>query len=357
MVKWFEESGEQEDVVVSSRIRLIRNLCEYPFPVKMSSGDRHALVGRVTDTVMDENSALANSFRFLNMEKLSKAEAVSLVERHVTSPEFISECDGRGIFLSEEEAVGILLNSENHILIQVHRKGLDLQSAYRQADRLDTILDKSLHFAFDSTLGFLTQNPANLGTGMQASLVLHLPALMEGGEIVRTAANLSKLGLALRGVYGTGAQPGGAMYQLSNQVSLGLTEQEALANLGSIAAQVISQERSARTSLAKNIEAQDTVSRSLAILQSARVLTNAEFMGLISNVRFGISVGLVSHLDYTMIDRLIIQAQPATLVLDSGKQLTLNERHALRAQVVSHSFNNKWNKAEDDDGRPEENQR
>lgn len=351
MKKWYEESGKQEDVIVSTRIRLIRNLREYPFPVKMSHEDRFALIARVTGAVEDRNLSLPVALRFLNMERLSKAEAVSLAERHITNPEFIAECDGRGVFLSDDESVSILLNSENHIQIQVLGKGMDLYGIYEEADRLDTILDKSLHFAFDEVLGFLTQSLENLGTGMRASLILHLPALMEGGEIGRMSANLSKLGLALHGIYGAGAQPKGAMYQLSNQVSLGLTEQEAIANLDRIAMQVISQERSQRRSLAEKLEVQDAVSRSLAVLQSARVLASDEFMSLMSNVRFGISAGLVSNLDYADVDGLTLRVQPATLVLSSGKQLTLCELDALRAQVVASTLKNRLNREEKQNGR------
>lgn len=354
MKKWFEQAGEQADVVVSTRIRLIRNLREYPFPAKMNREDRRALIAKVMDVMKDGNLLLPEDFAFLDMEQLSKTEAVSLVERHIASPEFISESDGRGALLSGDESVSILLNSENHLQLQVLCRGLDLYGAYEKADRLDTVLDKALHFAFDEALGFLTQSLANLGTGMRASLLLHLPALAEGGGIGRMAANLAKLGLALRGIYGTGTQPKGAMYQLSNQVSLGLTEQEALTNLNSIAMQVISQERAARRSLAEKLEVQDVISRSLAILQSARVLRNDEFMDLISNVRFGIAAGLVSGLEFADIDRLMIQAQPATLTLSSGKKLSLSERHALRAQAVSRALTVKSDKEDGSDGRAQE---
>lgn len=349
MEKWFEQSGEQPDVVFSTRIRLNRNLCEYPFPARMSREDRLAVTARVTDAVDDKNLLLPGPFSFLDMERLSNAEAVSLVERHIAGPDFISESDGRGVFLSRDESVSILLNCENHLQIQVLHKGLDLYGAYEAADRLDTVLDKDLHFAFDETLGFLTQNLAHLGTGMRASLMLHLPALAEGGTVARIAANLARLGLVLRGIYGAGTQPKGAIYQLSNQVSLGLTEQEALSNLNSISAQVISQERAARAVLAKKLEVQDIVSRSLAILQSARVLRNDEFMDLISNVRFGVAAGLVNGLPLAEIDRLMILAQPATLALSSGRKLALSERHALRARLVRSVITKEAGKEDDSD--------
>lgn len=349
--KWYEKSGPESDVVISTRIRLVRNLRGIPFPAKMSKADRRVLEQKVRETVTDDNTALSVRFQFIDMENISKAEAVSLVERHLTSPEFISECDGRGILITEDECVSIMLNAENHLHIQSTMEGLNLDEAYQTADRLDTLLDKSLHFAFDEDLGYLTQSPVNLGTGMRASLMLHLPALKDGGEIARISASLSKLGLALRGIYGTGTEPKGAMYQLTNQVTLGLSEKEAIANLSSIAMQIISQERSSRKELAQNLDVQDAVCRSLGILQCARILTNDEFMRLISNVRFGVSVGLIPDITYDEVNKLIIEVQPATLMLLSGKKLTPSERHILRAQTVSGVLKNKADRADDYDGR------
>ncbi len=351
MDKWYEKSGPESDVVISTRIRLIRNLRDIPFPVKMSKADRRALEQRVVQSVTDENTAIGQRFRFIDLEDVSNAEAVSLVERHLTSPEFISERDGRGMLITEDESVSIMLNAENHLHIQATVEGLNLDKAYQAADRLDTILDKSLHFAFDEGLGYLTQSPVNLGTGMRASLMVHLPALKEGGGIARISASLSKLGLSLRGIYGTGSESKGAIYQFSNQVTLGLSEEEAIANLSSIAMQVISQERSARQKLAASLDVQDTVFRSLGILQNARVLTNDEFMLLISNVRFGVSVGLIQNIGYNEINKLMIEVQPATLMLLSGKKLTPNDRHVLRAQIVNGILKNKADKADDNDGR------
>jgi len=317
----------------------------------MNHADRKVLKQKVIKAVTDENAAIPQNFEFIDLEDISKVEAVSLVERHLASPEFISESDGRGILITEDESVSIMLNAEDHLHIQSTMEGLNLDQAYQVADQMDTILDKSLHFAFNEALGYLTQSPVNLGTGMHASLMVHLPALKESGGIARISASLSKLGLALRGIYGKGSELNGAIYQFSNQVTLGLSEKEAISNLSSIAMQIISQERSARQELAAKLDVQDTVFRSLGILQNARVLTNDEFMRLISNVRFGVSVGLIQNIGYNDISRLIIKVQPATLMLLSGKKLTPNDRHILRAQIVNGILKNKESKADLDDGR------
>jgi protein arginine kinase len=336
MSKWYQNGGLENDVVLCTRIRLARNLKEIPFPVRMRRPDALRLKQKIAAAI--DQSPSIPAMRFVDMEHISKTEAVSFVERHLVSPEFISECKDRAILMNDEESLSMMMNGENHLHLQSIVSGLDLQTAYQSVDYLDSALQKPLHFAFDEHLGYLTQNPAHLGTGMHASLVLHLPALKDEGSIARISASFSKLGLVLRGIYGSATEPAGDLYWLSNQVTLGLSEQEALFNLGSIAMQIIMQERAARIELAQSIHTQDTISRSLGILKSARMMTNEEFMCLISNIRFGISAGLVEKMDYSAINNLLVEMQPATLVLSSGKKLTVSERHRLRAKKVSEVF-------------------
>ena len=335
MIKWYEKSGAQGDAVISTRLRLARNIREYPFPAKLNADQRQKVEQAVKDAVMNCVDSIDKNFRFLNMEDLSQTEAVSLVERHLVSPEFISDRKGRGLILTDDECISIMINEEDHLRIQVMQEGLSLNEAYDLADRLDSMLNGRLDFAFDERLGYLTQCPTNLGTGMRASLMLHLPALQESGTMGRIAANLSKLGLAIRGTYGEGTEPVGAMYQLSNQVTLGLSEREAIQNLSSIAMQLVSQERAAREALVKNIETQDAIFRSAGILQNARMLSNEEFMKLISNVRLGISAGLITNISYDAVNSLIVQVQPATIMLPGQQKLTPAHRDALRAEIVS----------------------
>ena len=327
------ENGSEQDVVIRTRIHLTRNLRDIPFPSKMNRTDRLTLVRKAMDAV-EENKALSHILRYMDMGSLSKTEAVSLVERHLVSAEFISDCEGRGVFITDDESMSIMVNEEDHIHIQSSLWGLNLENAYQKADILDDLLNRSLHFAFDKDLGYLTQNPVKLGTGMRASLILHLPALRDSGGVVRVSSNLSKLGLSLRGVFETGEDSKGAVYQLSNQVTFGISEQEAIANLKSIATQLIHQERALWEELAEKPEIQDTVSRSLAILQSAKMMAYDEFLQLASNVRFGISVGLIENIRSDQLNRLMIAMQPATLTLRSGKKLTQNERRILRANQV-----------------------
>ncbi len=330
--KWYEKSGAEGDVIISTRIRLARNLRTCPFPSRMNTEDRERVISAVHKAI--ETSPIANEFVLYRLKDLSQITRVSLVERHLVSPEFISHPEGRAVLLMKDESVSIMVNEEDHLRIQVMCEGFNFEGALQTADRLDTLLGESLNFAFDDKLGYLTQCPTNLGTGMRASLMLHLPALQETGTINRISANLSKLGLTIRGTYGEASQPVGALYQLSNQVTLGLSEQEAIDNLKSIALQLMKQERSARAELEKDLEVQDSICRSVGLLRNARLLSNDEFMKLISNVRLGINTGLIDHISLETVNALTVRVQPATIQLPEGKALSSAQRDALRAKLV-----------------------
>ncbi len=333
-MKWYEKEGTSGDVVCSTRIRLARNLKQYPFPDRATAQQKAEIERKVRDAILSGNSVLSKEFQFLELEVLSEEEAVSLVERHMVSPEFISDRRGKAILQSEDEGISIMINEEDHLRIQVLKEGLALKDATETADRLDTLLGESLDFAFDSEFGYLTQCPTNLGTGMRASVMLHLPALTENGAMSRISSNLAKLGLTLRGTYGEGTQIVGAMYQLSNQITLGLSENEAIENLSAIAAQLIEAERKARKELSENIVLQDKVDRAAGVLKSAKMLSGGELMELLSYVRLGLSTGLLQGVDIQKLNALSIRCQPATLMASVGKPLDQNERDILRANMA-----------------------
>ena len=251
--KWYEKAGNCGDVVISTRVRLARNLKQYPFPTRATDKQREAVEQKVKDALLSGNSILSKEFRFLPLESASEEEAVSLVERHIVSPEFISDRRGKAVLISEDESISIMINEEDHLRIQVLREGLSLKEAAETADRIDTLLSETLDFAYDSEFGYLTQCPTNLGTGLRASVMLHLPALTESGAMPRVSSNLSKLGLTLRGTYGEGSKITGALYQLSNQITLGLSESEAVENLRAITVQLMEEERKARSQMSENI--------------------------------------------------------------------------------------------------------
>ena len=320
--------------VISTRVRLARNLKDYPFPLKLSEQGREKVIELVKKAISESNSAIANDFSFIKISDLDSRQSVSLVEKRLVSPEFISETKGRALLLSKDESVSIMLNEEDHIRLQVIKQGLSLEETYDEADRLDTLLDENLSFAFDEKLGYLTQCPTNLGTGMRASVMLHLPALEKSRAISRIAGNLSKLGLTIRGAHGEGTEPQGALYQLSNQVTLGISEKAAIENLKSITEQLVAQEEQARERLCSSVEVQDTISRSLGILKYAKVITHEEALKLLSNVRLGIEAGQITELDSALIDKLMLDVEPATLSVTLGKSLSPHDRDIERAKLM-----------------------
>lgn len=332
--KKYENLKDVSDVVISTRIRLARNLRDYPFPCRLSGEKKCYVASLVKEAVLDGHSAISDRFKYIQMSELTQEEAVSLVERHLVSPEFISDRQGRGLLLLDDESVSIMINEEDHIRIQIIKQDMDLDGAYDLADKIDTLLDEQLNFAFNDKLGYLTQCPTNIGTGMRASLMMHLPALKESNAIGRISSSLSKLGLTIRGLYGEGTEPKGAIYQLSNQVSLGISEQEAINNLRDIAGQLIMQERAAREALSKNIVIKDKIFRSFGVLQYARLLSNDECMQLLSNLRFGLETGIIGNIDFRTINRLFIECQPATLMKNIGKKLAPQERDRIRAELI-----------------------
>ena len=322
------------EVVISTRIRLARNLKDFPFPCKLSAQGREKVIEKVRDAVKNSNSSVASDFSFIKLSELSSTQSVSLVEKRLVSPEFISDSDGRALLLSKDESFSIMINEEDHIRLQVITKGLSLEQAYDTADKLDTLLDENLDFAFDEKLGYLTQCPTNLGTGMRASVMLHLPALEKSRAISRIAGNLSKLGLTIRGAHGEGTEPKGALYQLSNQVTLGISEKAAIENLKSITEQLVAQEKQARERLCSSIDIQDTISRSLGILRSALVISHDEALKLLSNVRLGIVSKQIKSVKTETIDRLMTAVEPATLSVNMKKNLSAHERDIERARLL-----------------------
>ena len=322
------------NVVISTRVRLARNLKNYPFPCKLSRQGREEVIEKVRDAVKNGNSVLAKDFQFIKMSELDPRQSVSLVERRLVSPEFISDTEGRALLLSSDNSLSIMINEEDHIRLQVITKGFSLEEAYDTADKLDTLLDERLDFAFDEKLGYLTQCPTNLGTGMRASVMLHLPALEKSRAVSRIAGNLSKLGLTIRGAHGEGTEPKGALYQLSNQVTLGISEQAAIENLKNITTQLVAQEEQARERLCRSIDVRDTISRSLGILKFAKVISHDEALKLLSNVRLGVVAGEIKDVGVETVDALMTAVEPATLSVNAGKALSPQERDIERARLI-----------------------
>lgn len=328
--KWYLGTGAQNDVVINTSIHLARNLKTCPFPARLNLPEKlkvNSLIKEAADSVRDY------TFNYAEMKTLSQAEVVSLAERHLVSPEFASSRDGRALLLTEDESVSIMLNEEDHIRLQVMYAGFALDEAYRTASVIEKELSSKLDFAFDERLGYLTQDPTALGTGMKASVVLHLPALVSTSQITKLITTVSKLGLSLRGSYGEGAAAKGDLFRLSNTITLGISERAAIENLKSIALQIAAQERSAREELFKAPITEDRIYRAYGVLKYARLIDTSEFMDLISLVRLGAVKGII-NMDCAQIEALMIHMQPATISLSVDRPLDRTERDKLRAKLV-----------------------
>lgn len=332
--KWYLGTGAQNDVVINTSIHLARNIRNYPFPNRLTLPEKL----KVNSVIKDAADTIDGySFNYAEMKTLSQAEVVSLAERHLVSPEFASSRDGRALLLTEDEAVSIMLNEEDHIRLQVMYAGFALDEAYRTAGSIDKALSHELDFAFDERLGYLTQDPTALGTGMKASVVLHLPALVSTSQITKIITMVSKLGLSLRGSYGEGAAAKGDMFRLSNTITLGISEKAAIENLKSIALQIAAQERTAREELFKAPVTEDRIYRAYGVLKYARMIDTSEFMDLMSLVRLGAVKGLI-NMECAHIEALMIHMQPATISLSVDRPLDRVERDKLRAMLVRQSL-------------------
>lgn len=329
MSAWYRDFDNIGGVVISSRVRLARNLADMPFPVKMTP----KMFKELKDKVYDAIKKLPNEFalKFIEMNDVPELEIKAMVERHVISPDFAKCYKDRAIAISADENICIMIGEEDHIRIQVISAGESLDEAYNTADKIDTALNESLHFAFDERLGYLTECPTNIGTGLRASLMLHLPVCESRGEISMVADAAGKIGLTVRGMYGEGSKSAASLYQISNQITLGISEKNAIENLKAIASQIVERERLGRKEIEK-ISLEDTVYRSLGILKYARIISSEEFMKHISMIKLGIDEGIIVCEGLRPIE-LLINARP-NMLMKNGEALTPEERDVKRAKML-----------------------
>ena len=337
MKRWFETENNTNDktVVVSTRIRLARNLLDVPFPNRMSDEQKRKVVERVSVALKDANFGKNVTLKKIDMEHLDDISAYALVERRIISSQFASKRNGSALFISEDESIAILVNEEDHIRIQVFSAGSDLPVCLKIATEIDSYLDKKLSFAFDETLGYLTQCPTNLGTGLRASVMLHLPMMESGKMIERLSNTVSKLGMTVRGSMGEGSAVQGALYQISNQVTLGISEQNAIDNLMSIVNQVIKQEEALRKQAYESdtISTNDKIFRAYGILSNARLLSTDELLRLLSLIRLGSSLNIIK-IDIASLNSLLFETGANQLCLSYGAPADSMKRDELRANLV-----------------------
>ena len=327
-----------DNSVISTRVRLARNLKDFPFPCKLSPEGMEKVIEKVRSAVKNSNSSIASDFKFIKMSDLTEAQCVSLVERRIVSPEFIGNTEGRALLVNSDESLSIMINEEDHIRIQAITKGLALEQTYDLVDKLDTLLDESLDFAFSEKLGYLTQCPTNLGTGMRASVMMHLPALTMTENINRVISSAGSLGIEVRGLYGEGTKAYGNLYQISNRITLGLSESQVIEKLTNVVNQIVDMETKARNMLKeKNYDViADRLFRSYGTLKYARSVSSSEAKSLLSDVMLGQSLGIIPKESKIAPLECMVLSEPA-LVCD-GKELSPNERDKKRAELIRNNI-------------------
>ncbi len=329
---WYNTVGPEHDVVISSRIRLARNLADYPFASRLDKTAARELIDKTAAVLLKGET----NYKTVDFMSLTPAEARLYVENHSVSPEFIESTLPHTLVADESEGVAIMLCEEDHIRLQVLRPGFALREAYEKACGLDDKLSEGLELAWDENLGYLTHCPTNLGTGMRASVMMFLPALTIHKQIGALSAMVNKLGLTIRGLYGEGTEADGFMYQISNQVTLGITEENSLKKLSDVISQIITRERQLRASMMSDAPDRitDTVMRSVGALRYAHLMSSEEFLRHFAYVRLGIALGLVKDISYEQLGSLLVEVMPATLTLRAGHELDSNSRDLARAKYV-----------------------
>jgi protein arginine kinase len=321
-------------IAISSRIRFARNLHGAPFPGWADGPREQALYDRVVAAIHECDGF--DDALMLPMAELSSNEREILRERWIISSELLTKEAGCGVVVLEDEQMAVMVNEEDHLRLQCTRSGLRLRDAYDHLLVLDQQLEQRLHFAFSPRFGYLTACPSNVGTGLRASVMLHLPGLRLMGEVDPTVRALSRLGFAVRGVFGEGTDAYGSLYQVSNQGTLGPTEEEILDDLQDVVAEVVVQEGQARDRLLqqRRLHVVDHCARAVGIINYARLLGSEETMDLLSGLRLGVECGTVSGVSVDELNRTMLACQPGHLQWSHGSKLPPQERDLLRARVV-----------------------
>lgn len=332
--EWLKATGPDSSIVMSSRTRLARNIDKMPFSNWADKGHLEDTMVAAKEAALS-TGALKNAL-FVRLKELDEVDRTFLVERHLMSPEHAKDVDYKALIVDPKEIMSIMINEEDHLRIQVLLSGFNLKECWRIIDSLDTELSKRLPFAYSTKWGYLTACPTNTGTGLRASVMLHLPALVFTGQISKMLQAITKLGLNIRGFYGEGTDAAGNVFQISNQVSMGLSEEEIIDNIERITNQVITREDSTRkTLIMKNKEALvDRVSRAIGTLKSAHIITSAETITLLSAIRLGVDLDIVKTMDRRTVNELFLLTQPAHLQKLEGRTLNANERDIKRADLI-----------------------
>ncbi|WP_422931063.1 protein arginine kinase [Singulisphaera sp. PoT] len=336
--EWLRGTGPESDIVMCSRIRLARNLADFPFTNRASRGEKLEIETNFKSCLGSAGLDLA----YFDVNNMTTLDRQFLVERQLISRELAAAEGPRGVAIGPQENISVMVNEEDHLRIQVMLSGLSLHEVWDRINRLDDQLEEYLSYAFSPQLGYLTACPTNVGTGIRVGVMLHLPALVQTKQIDKVFRALQKINLAVRGLYGEGTQAFGDFYQISNQQTLGKSELELIRILTDVVPQVIQYERTARQVLMneRRQHLHDQVSRAYGVLKTAHTISSEETMLLLSSVRMGINLGLIDDLEIATVNELFIQTQPAYLQKIQGNELGVEERNVARASYLRSRLGN-----------------
>lgn len=331
-MNWYLQSGKESDVVVSSRIRLARNIIEYPFETRCSKKENEEIVDKIKEVL----PSIGYGLKILKLKDMDDITKMSLVEKRLVSPDFVMNKNDIGaIAINEEENICIMINEEDHLRLQVFAPGFEIEELLKLMVEIDTKFGKALNYAYNDKYGYLTACPTNVGTGMRVSVMVHLPALTKTGNIQKVLHIINNFGMNIRGIYGEGSKAAGDMYQISNKQTLGVSEEEIINNMKIIVEKIIEQERLARKYLAKHsIELEDKVYRSFGIISNCKKISSEEAREILSDVKLGTDLGIIKELDDLKVKKLYLYTKPANLQKYLGEVNDNYERDIKRAEVI-----------------------
>jgi protein arginine kinase len=333
--EWLRGNGPMSEIVISSRIRLARNVTGSPFLSRCTRTQRQNLEKKLRETIL--SAQIAPQVLYVDLDAAQEIDRQLLVERHLISKPHAAAEGARGVAVADNETVSIMVNEEDHLRIQVLRSGLQLEEAWEQINKIDDKLESTLDYAFHPRFGYLTACPTNVGTGIRVSVMLHLPALKLTGEIEKVFRAAKDMRLAVRGLYGEGTEATGDFYQISNQTTLGKTEEEIISDFKHVVIpKIIEYEQHARRTLRddRTLQLDDKVGRALGVLRSARLIASEETLLLLSHLRMGLHLGRIKDIELRTINELFLLTQPAHLQKLQGRKLEGDVRRAMRADYI-----------------------
>ncbi len=334
--QWMKGEGPESEVVISSRVRIARNLRNIPFPLMASPEQSLSAADQLLGVAESGRLNGLGKIEQIRLAELTELEKLVLVEKHLISPNLANESRNGALILSPKEDISVMINEEDHLRIQCLYPGFQVNEAWDSASKIDDIFEEQVDYAFDEKHGYLTSCPTNVGTGIRVSVMMHLPALVMTGQINRILSAVTQVGLAVRGIYGEGSEATGNLFQVSNQVTLGQSEQEIIDNLFQVAHQIIEHEKSARAKLLgeSRLRVEDRVRRSYGVLTQALIIDSKEAAQRLSDIRLGSHLGLLPEVEPHALNELLVSTQPGFLQLTFGEAMSPEDRDKSRAELI-----------------------